>query len=312
MDLQASSSSAGRIVFSSVNRNLDIWSLTVDPRKGTALSELKQLTHGAAGDHSPSLSRDGKRMAFESDRTGKRVVWTMDLETGKERRLTDTPSPSNSPHISPDGIQVAYMVHSPGRPGALHVVPFSGGTPRKVTETASVQEIRDWMPDNHTILCQSYPPPINLAFVDVKTGGIRTLARPPNSEAWGNSGLSPDGRWFRFSAQGSLFIARLWETAAPPQNEWIPTRGGQWSSGGDRTWSVNGRDGFRCIWTQRLDPATKRLIGDEQPVYHFHGSRRSLTNVGFNPGLSVGPDKLVFTQGELTGNVWMAEWSKKP
>jgi dipeptidyl aminopeptidase/acylaminoacyl peptidase len=241
----------------------------------------------------------------------------MDLETGKERRLTDKPSPFHLPRISPDGTQVAYIVWpGGGAAGALYVVPFSGGTPRKVTQTFSAQTILDWMPDGQTILCQSYPPPFTHSIVDVKTGGIRALAKHPHTEISG-SGLSPDGRWFRFRARGrdqreGWFIARLWDTAAPPENEWIPTRGTEWSSGGDRTWGVNGHDGFNCIWTQRLDPTTKRMIGDEQPVYHFHGSRRSLTNVGFNPGLSVGPDKLVFTQGELTGNVWMAEWSKKP
>jgi hypothetical protein len=52
------------------------------------------------------------------------------------------------------------------------------------------------------------------------------------------------------------------------------------------------------------------MIGEMQPVYHFHSARRSLANVGFYPGLSVAADKLVFTQGELTGNIWMAEWSK--
>jgi hypothetical protein len=53
------------------------------------------------------------------------------------------------------------------------------------------------------------------------------------------------------------------------------------------------------------------MIGGLQPVYHFHDSRRSLANVEFSPRLSATAGKLVFTQGELTGNVWMAEFRDK-
>jgi hypothetical protein len=68
------------------------------------------------------------------------------------------------------------------------------------------------------------------------------------------------------------------------------------------------RDGFRCIWAQRLHSSTKQPLGPLLPVYHFHSPRRSLLNVGDSGvvGLGVARDKLVFTLGERTGNIWMA------
>ena len=71
---------------------------------------MQDLTHDAADDVSPSVSTDGKRMVFESNRTGKRVVWTKDLETGQEKALTNTPSGENLPLISADGSLVAYVI----------------------------------------------------------------------------------------------------------------------------------------------------------------------------------------------------------
>ena len=96
-------------MFSSLTRNADIWSVPVD-RNHVAGREIKQLTDNAADDLSPSVSADGKRLVFESTRSGKRVVWAKDLEQDKERALSETPSSENFPIISPDGTQVVYQV----------------------------------------------------------------------------------------------------------------------------------------------------------------------------------------------------------
>jgi hypothetical protein len=69
-------------------------------------------------------------------------------------------------------------------------------------------------------------------------------------------------------------------------------------------------DGFQCIWAQRLDPATKRPVGQPLEISHWHSARRSLMNVQVPlfQELSVTADKLFFNVGETTGNIWMAEW----
>jgi len=43
-------------------------------------------------------------------------------------------------------------------------------------------------------------------------------------------------------------------------------------------------------------------------VFHSHGARVSLRNANWvGQGLSVARDKIVFNQGEITGNIWMTE-----
>ena len=44
------------------------------------------------------------------------------------------------------------------------------------------------------------------------------------------------------------------------------------------------------------------------PLYHSHVSRRSLLNVSANSqDISVARDKIAFSMGEITGNIWMTK-----
>lgn len=65
------------------------------------------------------------------------------------------------------------------------------------------------------------------------------------------------------------------------------------------------RDGFYCIWAYPIDSLTKRPAGKPQAVFHSHGARQSMRNANLSSqGVSVARDKIVFNQGEVTGNIW--------
>ena len=67
------------------------------------------------------------------------------------------------------------------------------------------------------------------------------------------------------------------------------------------------RDGYRCIFRQSLNTATKQPVAEPLAVYHSHEARRSLLNAGSgNSEIAVGLDRIVFLQTELSGNVWIA------
>ena len=58
--------------------------------------------------------------------------------------------------------------------------------------------------------------------------------------------------------------------------------------------------------SQRVEPATKRQVGEPQPVQYFHDTRLSLKNITSTwCNLSVGRDKIVYELGERTGRIWM-------
>ena len=133
--------------------------------------------------------------------------------------------------------------------------------------------------------------------------------------------FSPDDRWIAFhtiSSPGTrqIFIAPFRGAVPVPKNDWIPITDAQaidrysrWSPDGALLYFLSERDGFVCLWAQRLDPATKRPAGAAFAVRHFHTARRSLATIG-NPslmGMSVGTGRLIFSMTEQTGNIWMTE-----
>ena len=83
-----------------------------------------------------------------------------------------------------------------------------------------------------------------------------------------------------------------------------------WSPNGELLYFLSDRDGFRCIWARRLNGASKQPAGDAFAVLHFHRARRSLRRMTGTTGLiglSVAPGRMVFSFGELTGNIWLEE-----
>jgi len=80
----------------------DIYVKRVD---GTAIT---QLTGDPANDVMPAVSRDGKKLAFASDRSGSYEVYIMDVTGGKPVRLTDDAMQNLHPSFSPDGTQLVY------------------------------------------------------------------------------------------------------------------------------------------------------------------------------------------------------------
>jgi Tol biopolymer transport system component len=143
-----------------------------------------------------------------------------------------------------------------------------------------------------------------------KTHVIDTLAT-----LYSGARISPDDRWIAFNEVtpgiSQIRIAPFGSSAAPP-SEWIPVTDAntwnyqpRWSPSGNLLYYTSDRDGFRCIWAQRLDDH-KRAAGPPFAVHHSHSARSCLLNVEpVYAGLEVARGKLIFVNGELTGDVWM-------
>jgi hypothetical protein len=134
--------------------------------------------------------------------------------------------------------------------------------------------------------------------------------------------FSPDGEWVTFEAlhgnRSRLFVAALRGNGLPAQeDEWIPVTVDEgwadkprWSPDGNAIYFISNRDGFFCLWAQRLDKS-KHPIGAPASIAHFHGSRLSVGNVGSGGviEISVARDKIAINLGELTGNIWVTNLS---
>ena len=195
------------------------------------------------------------------------------------------------------------------------------GPPRKICENCG-GSLLGWSADGTEILYY-WGRPIRFGLLDVASGERQLVLQHPKYGLYRGQ-IAPDRRWIAFhvpmnQTRSSVFIAPL-RREGTPETDWITVTDGAgwdfwpfWSPDGSFLYFVSHRDGFGCIWAQSLDPATRRPIGPARDVYHFHSARRSwsnLSNLGAI-GMSLTRDQLVFTMGEITGNIWMAEFGSQ-
>jgi Tol biopolymer transport system component len=162
----------------------------------------------------------------------------------------------------------------------------------------------------------------DLTYYDVEHKARVTVARRPPDSVLTDGRFSPDGKWMAFHAlskktTAQVFVVPLDGSLPVPRDRWIEvTDGGSeemepaWSPNGELLYFLSDRDGFRCIWARRLNAANKQPAGDVFAVRHFHRARRSLRRMIRTTGvigLSAAPGRMVFSFGELTGNIWLDE-----
>jgi eukaryotic-like serine/threonine-protein kinase len=294
-----------RLAFASLTDNLDIWSLPIEPNQGKVTGEPKRLTQEAGPDFHPGLSPDGNKMTWVSARSGSQQVWIRDLRTGEDSALTASRSDKWRPRFSPDGSRVSFSSYENNK-WNVYVMPASGGTPERICEDCG--EAEAWSSDGKRIIGDRVEPQAWVLDLATRHKTDLLAIRP---WVFSSGDLSPDNRWCILvnAATGRTSIAPFGEVPAA-ESTWMPLVDGwdwEWSPDGKLIYTVSGRDGFSCIWEQRLDAVTKRPVGALFPVFHAHNARISLANQP-EVYLSIGRDKILFNMAERTGNIWMAEF----
>jgi Tol biopolymer transport system component len=308
---------AGRIVFTSLSENNNLWSQPVDRREGVAMGDMQRLTEGSAHDIFPSVSLDGNRIAYLSNKKGHFDVWLKDLHSGIETAVAAGGAPKLYPLISPSGSRIIYGEQAGG--GSVgYLVSAAGGDPAKICKGCT--QALDWSPDERGILIQQQHDPSPLS-VDLLKLPSRETAAFLQHPTWNLSSprFSPDGRWVVFHAiigpvQRQIFVAPVIEGAAAAASQWIPITDGRgldrnavFSPDASLLYFLSERDGFRCIWAQRLDRLF-RPQGAAFAVVHLHNAKRSLGAAATGAiGLTVAPGKLIFSAAEFAGNLWILQ-----
>jgi len=105
-----------------------------------------------------------------------------------------------------------------------------------------------------------------------------------------------------------VFVTALKGGTAGGRSDWIRVSEGahaSWSPDSKMVYMLSARDGFQCLWAQRLVPETRQPAGEAFAVKHFHEARQvlPLNTLGF--GLA--SDRFVLPIAETRGNVWLAK-----
>jgi Tol biopolymer transport system component len=318
-DMEAQPSVSGNLVaFVSGSLNINVWMTPMESNSGRLLEIPRRITNDSGPFAlSPSVSLDGGKIAFISTRAGSRDVRFKDLTTEHDVPLTPTAAvEEGSPCLTADGSRVAYrVIEAPKQ--AIYVVDTAGGAPRKICDDCGLPT--DWSRDGRRLLFEPGARIPGIGLLDVSTGSAEEIAVHATYKLH-SARFSPDGRWVAFHTETALdrrriFVARLQGNTLGGESQWIPVTAGKdvdiapaWSPDGNLLYFISERDGFRCIWAQRLDPETRTAVDQPFAVQHFHaGARALLTNFRANPsqiGLSASAQGLVYSLEELRGNIW--------
>ncbi len=333
LDLHASAIEEGNgtskcMFFSSSVGRVNIWSLPIEASTGRVAGALLNLTPGISYAAAPSISAAGTQLAYIAAQSKVWSVRTRDLATGQEATLSAKDSATTPgarwlrPRISPDGSAVAYVDNS----DQMYLVNRLTGTTETICKECGPPT--DVSHDGQKVLFEPLSPPEDVMMIDVPGRKIGPLVHSNRADRILYRGrFSPDAHWVAFDAamdkslNKKVFISPIRDGHGVGEADWIPVTDGShvdtyvaWSPDGNLLYFLSERDGFRCIWAQRLAPATKQPDGVAFPVRHFHNARESLSRVDrFDlVGLSVARDRLVFAMSELTGNIWMEERKTVP
>lgn len=326
----ARESTGGTLVYSVGSLSENIFEIPID-RHGRQLGPVSELPlpEGPLY-YSPSASRDGTAVAYISAELGRENALTLrDSSSGTDRILDKSGAVprDESASLSPDGSRVVFnrwctQKEVPDCPS--FVVSAAGGHPERICDNC---QARGFSRDGSWVLMQKYASRSSgskaldeITAVDIATKQEREFLTDPNHAVY-HAFLSPDNRWVVFKrwinwTKSQILIAPVNNRQAAPEPEWIPVTDGRFSDDkpqfapdGNSVYFTSDRDGYLCIWVQRLDPVTRHPVGAVAPYAHFHNSMGrdavSFAETQRMADLTVAADKILINLPQRRSDIWI-------
>lgn len=120
-------------------------------RKSLLTDEEQQLTESAGRNDWPSISPNGKQVAFASSRNGDYDLYRMNMDGSQLQRLTEAQGLDMRPRWSPDGM---WILSTSNRHGnyEIYVTRTDGTESLRLTEHDEKDDFACWHPDGKQIV----------------------------------------------------------------------------------------------------------------------------------------------------------------
>jgi Tol biopolymer transport system component len=208
----------GRLAYAHSFVHLNIWRMpaTGSPAARTLQKPVATATpfiSSTRDDESPQFSPDGKRIAFQSARSGNPEIWVCDADGSNALQLTSFGGPDvTTPRWSPDGRRIAFDSNTAGEYD-IWVVGANGGKPQRMTTHPANDGNPSWSHDGRWI------------YFDSARGGAQQVFKIP-----ANGGeaiqVTQDGGYAPVESPNAKFL--YYVKALQATDLWkVPVQGGQ-------------------------------------------------------------------------------------
>ena len=183
---------------------------------------VKQITSAKGYDAEATVSPDGKKMIYCSDKSGDLELYVMDLKSGKEMRVTNQLGYDGGAWFSPDGTKIVWRASRPKTPEAIKeykellaegmvaptnmevfVANADGSNAKQITALGQANWAPNFTPDGkHIIFCSNHEYkrgfPFNMYLIDLEGKGLEKISRDKGFDAFPM--FSPDGKKIIFAS----------------------------------------------------------------------------------------------------------------
>ena len=183
---------------------------------------VKQITSAKGYDAEATVSPDGKKMIYCSDKDGDLELYVMDLKSGKEIRVTNELGYDGGAWFSPDGTKIVWRASRPKTPEAIKeykellaegmvaptnmevfVANADGSNAKQITALGQANWAPNFTPDGkHIIFCSNHEYkrgfPFNIYLIDLEGKGLEKISRDKGFDAFPM--FSPDGKKIIFAS----------------------------------------------------------------------------------------------------------------
>jgi Tol biopolymer transport system component len=141
-------------------QNENLWQIDLAGLNSPATAALPtRVVYSSRSQRNPMYSPDGRKLAFNSNRTGPDEIWVSDADGRNPVQLTRCRTFSGSPRWSPDGSFIAFDSRMNGNP-EIYVVPAEGGPPEggrvwRITNNPAEDVVPSWSSDGKWIYFSS-------------------------------------------------------------------------------------------------------------------------------------------------------------
>jgi len=275
------------------------------------LSNPIQVSAAIGVEDYPTLSPDGRTVAYESNTSGNWDIWLRQPGGGPAVNLTaEHAGDDRYPSWSPDGRQIAFWSTRDG--GGYYVMSSLGGASQKIASTAGTHSLfhspTDWSADGTELAYTQYRPAGNrleafVEFVSIRTREVRQAALPGLQEARLDLSWSRDARYMAYidaaqqpSEATQLRVVKLADgTGVTLTNGRSNVRSPRWAADGRSLYYVSNQAGTTDLWRQMMG-AEGKPSGNPQRMT----TASDIMHIAF----SADGKRIAYSKGRWVANVW--------